>query len=940
MTWKFVVAFLLSVSAFANESSDRLTQENYYEFANHSISGSARSSFVKLMVEWDGSTLKNVEFFNSNTYKFHADFLRTKPGYQKITDKEIDQITLFKASRKFYFVTFMSTYIDDQHPEKKSFDIVSSDDLEANEVINIFKQLKKSIDTDIASSLSYYPSPNQRETAHSQIPVLSAEGIEVLFPESLEEEEIYSAYSWGIGKIKFVAAAEFEQMLQNNQITSTDILIFDQLPRRIPIVAGVATSEASSPFSHVAMLSKMMNIPFIYKKGIFNDPKLREAAAQKRELYLSAGPTGVDVVTVDSKSANYLRKLKLRPVTSIQLPLVTSNSPLKDLTALNLSDTATYGSKASNLGFLLKQLPASEPIKGFGIPFYYYAQFIKEGTLANGEALQAFISKNLTVISEPNADYSLIAAKLTGIRAKIIEATVSDTISQPITDKLLKMFPEATAKVKFRSSSNAEDAENFNGAGLYDSDGVKAPFTKEKVAKNLKKIWASLYNFEAFLARKNFGIKENQVAMAVLVNNAFQGELAAGVAVVSMTEFSDRVGVKIVGFPGEKYEVVSPPPGILPEVAEVKDWGSGQPEISIDQYTTELPVGRQLMPDAGYHELYNKLTKVYAGWIKTHPQQEKVELDVEWKWIAQGDKNVIVVKQVRPIPKPKKDNLKFPVYVNDGKLYTHIGERPDSILALQANIVLEFDAGVIPFDLDADLSQFIKGASIQFRDGTQEIVKFGPNSLKVNIEVENDIKTYTITGKLPNSHIPNLRFSMIEQLYEEVPQVSMMSPPRLETLKKDFPMVPADLTDLSWFTSKVPTGLRGSCKKPFPSPSVYVGNSVRIDIQALTCTAGFDKTHFEYIEKVTITGLTANPITIESPMNTVYAAAHHNFGWEYLFDLHYANFKNPQEMEQAFKELGGPYFQIESGKFDDIIGRILNKNWKEVRAIPVKSGKN
>ena len=54
---------------------------------------------------------------------------------------------------------------------------------------------------------------------------------------------------------------------------------------------------------------------------------------------------------------------------------------------------------------------------------------------------------------------------------------------------------------RFRSSTNAEDLENFNGAGLYDSKAAKKNHKTKTIDAAIKEVWASLWNFRAFNER-------------------------------------------------------------------------------------------------------------------------------------------------------------------------------------------------------------------------------------------------------------------------------------------------------------------------------------------------------------------------------------------------------------------------------------------------------
>ncbi|MBN2182066.1 MAG: hypothetical protein JW715_09130, partial [Sedimentisphaerales bacterium] len=97
-------------------------------------------------------------------------------------------------------------------------------------------------------------------------------------------------------------------------------------------------------------------------------------------------------------------------------------------------------------------------------------------------------------------------------------------------------------KIRFRSSTNVEDSDQFTGAGLYDSySGCLADDLDEDdsgpcacddsdnresgVFEAIRKVFASFYNDNAFLERLKYGVNESDVGMALLVHNSFPDEI-------------------------------------------------------------------------------------------------------------------------------------------------------------------------------------------------------------------------------------------------------------------------------------------------------------------------------------------------------------------------------------------------------------------------------
>ena len=135
--------------------------------------------------------------------------------------------------------------------------------------------------------------------------------------------------------------------------------------------------------------------------------------------------------------------------------------------------------------------------------------------------------------------------------------------------------------VRFRSSSNVEDALEFNGAGLYESTSVCAADTldpeilessycdptrenERTIERALKKVWASLWTHRAFEERAYFQIPQESAAMGILVNRAFLDETANGVAFTGNPQNSRDRRYVITVQRGEE-SVVSPEPGVTAE---------------------------------------------------------------------------------------------------------------------------------------------------------------------------------------------------------------------------------------------------------------------------------------------------------------------------------------------------------------------------------------
>ncbi|MBP7376763.1 MAG: hypothetical protein KA956_09835, partial [Pyrinomonadaceae bacterium] len=87
-----------------------------------------------------------------------------------------------------------------------------------------------------------------------------------------------------------------------------------------------------------------------------------------------------------------------------------------------------------------------------------------------------------------------------------------------------------------RSSSNSEDLPNFSGAGLYSS--VPNVIEEEKLIEAVKKVWASLWKFEAYEARVRNYVSQTDVYMSALIQVGV--DMEKGGVMITKDPFDDR----------------------------------------------------------------------------------------------------------------------------------------------------------------------------------------------------------------------------------------------------------------------------------------------------------------------------------------------------------------------------------------------------------------
>jgi hypothetical protein len=236
--------------------------------------------------------------------------------------------------------------------------------------------------------------------------------------------------------------------------------------------------------------------------------------------------------------------LELRTNALVQLrPIERFGAYSTNTDSLQVADTRYFGSKAANYGVLRRTIPNQSP-RAIAFSFDLWLDFMAQ-RLSGGRTLQEEINLRLGQIAAVPA--------VTGVKLKEVRDLIEDqgefTSEQRATVTNALAIFDQTRKIRFRSSSNAEDLPSFSAAGLYEShsgcvlddllpgsdDECECDPLDDKrrsVFRAIRKVYASLYNEQAFLERRRSGIKEEEVGMAVLVHHSFPDtiELANGVA--------------------------------------------------------------------------------------------------------------------------------------------------------------------------------------------------------------------------------------------------------------------------------------------------------------------------------------------------------------------------------------------------------------------------
>lgn len=486
-----------------------------------------------------------------------------------------------------------------------------------------------------------------------------------------------------------------------DDLTPMDIAVLDDLPLDLAVVSGVITKAYQDASSHVNLKSKERGTP---------DMVLRDAGPSNATLAAFANQPVHLVVKVDGftleASTDAAVRAKLaertnRPWIPVEATPETRVFGFKEMCPTKPADCIAaqkkFGSKAANLGLLQhktvlgRTTDAGSPSatmgydlspQGVGVPVSYYTDVVN---YAPNTTLRSRLAALITAEKAGTLSPAQRATMSAGVRNEFLRAQVPAATLAAIRTKLAANLP-GVDKIKVRSSANAEDLPNFDGAGLHDSfsarlstadnlDGsclivvgtdvdTKLDVLPKTLNCALKGVWASLWNKRAIEERSFARLDHATVGMGIAIVPKYDTESDVTANAVIVTRVINNEGLYGYSFSSQVGNnlVTNPTPGTYAEnviagfISE-----TGAPTFTVTRYATPTKGGARLthrvMSDAQMTDLLRITRAAETGYCKAKPgyypgacDQVTVDptkptaLDLEVKVLASGQ---YVFKQVR-----------------------------------------------------------------------------------------------------------------------------------------------------------------------------------------------------------------------------------------------------------------------------------------------------
>ncbi len=578
--------------------------------------------FVKFVVDLKSNA---IYYFDVGVYPVHKDFV-FQELYKKPKTK--DAVRVFDKNYTANKTDFMMCYlVHHTSQDVWTFAFWDGDLATATHVTRAYKRLKETFF--LADKVKFRPDSSYQEKVAKKL-----RGVPFILNDQLYQAATYHAFNEGtaVGTLRIVPPTANVETLT---FRSDEIVVLTAPLPDITPVAGIISETFSTPLAHVSLRARAWGIPNI---------GLREARAKHGELdgkrvfleakggsYVLREPTLEEIAAHTTKA----HKQVVVPVADLSI------DHLATLDEMRATDIDGYGAKAVNLGEIrAARLTGFEIPPGFGVPYRYYAAHLESNQL------DATIA---AVLAEPAfvKDGAVRKKKLAELKQAIMDAPASDDLRTKITAALAAL-PGAGGGVFVRSSGNAEDLDDFSGAGLYDT--VPNMRGTDDVVDAIKRVWASTFNYAAFEDRQRAGIEPLKVFSAVLIQIAVPATSAGVLVTRHPTDPTDDKNYTINAKSGLGMSVVDGKQ--VPDSLIVSWYNHGIRILSRSAEPTKLVfddkggIREVPNPDIGTPVLTNAMVLLLADSARKITKVFKNDrLDIEWLFV--DDKLFIV--QTRPL---------------------------------------------------------------------------------------------------------------------------------------------------------------------------------------------------------------------------------------------------------------------------------------------------
>lgn len=653
---------------------------------------------VKFLVRAESGALpgplagNDCVFSQSVRFPFHLQFLRSLPGLESYSTTDYANATERRATRTMAPGSLF-WFAGATHPNGTlgvlAYTLSVTSD-EAPDTVagwaEFDRRLAQCVRWPGSDLVLVAVDPQQEAWLLRERDALSALGVTVMPRASLNGAlEVYSPGET-YGYVHTLAPGEIA-----DNYSIRDILIADAANDQISVVSALITTFPQSFGSHLNLRMREKRLPNLRWSSVRDSAQLR--ALEGALVHFTVTPSGqlsFERASLDEATC-FWRALQPPLATPPSDLTVTALLPFADL---DHSDAIAYGAKAANLGEIFDALDAPNRADGFAIPFAVYAEHVRR---SNAQPLIDSLIDDQGLRS----DRAALGARLDLLQSVIRRANLAPGLLDAIAAQIRATWGAGadTMFVRFRSSTNAEDLDQFSGAGLYDSRtgcladdldtddagpsrcltathraalearladyraqlaahpdrtylpaliaDLEADLTEEKtVADALRKVWRSLWNTRAFDEREFYGLDHRRVFMGVAVMPTMVLERRETVALTNLAHGGSSAGLyRLVSQVGEIGVVRPEIPSAVAETMTFVREGSNATMFTVTQRSSESPM-MDLWSESERAQVAALLMRLHDHFeARVYPSIRPLRLDVEIDVTSDGTP---LFKQARP----------------------------------------------------------------------------------------------------------------------------------------------------------------------------------------------------------------------------------------------------------------------------------------------------
>ena len=447
----------------------------------------------------------------------------------------------------------------------------------------------------------------------------------------------------GYGVLTYVPA----QQLESASLGLDVIVVTDDVPNDIPLVGGLVTEAFQTPLSHVNVLCQNRGTPNLALPNAHNLSEWSSFVGQLVRFEVTAD--GYHLEAASPEAAQAFWDSKKPSATNIAPRLDAQRTGFVDLQQATLSDLPSIGAKAAQLAELVQlsksyspNCPNAKPFvvpePAFALPMsYFLAHLESSGAQADLKALLAD--------PEASANRNLRHERLLRIRNDILQAPVDTLLLRTLVDFLRTNY--GNARVRMRSSSNAEDLPGFNGAGLYSSASAAVNDPDYPVADALRQVWASFYSNRGYDERLLMNVDQLKVAMGVLIHPAFPEERANGVVISRNIDDITRGDIYTFNVQRGEAAVTNPAPGVTSDQFTYQ-WPPRTPAIATKSFSSFNGAQPVLSPEEVVSTAcaMRAIVNHFRPLLDPNQTDSYFTMDMEFKLLT--DEHALLIKQARP----------------------------------------------------------------------------------------------------------------------------------------------------------------------------------------------------------------------------------------------------------------------------------------------------